>query len=114
IRLEPGDEVDVPTSLLWQAGPPLLHAAIPRTHVLADVAPVHLCAERCAEVLGDRVGCLRPVGETARRIERPGLVERAGWARVDAEPAGAAVRLEPRRRLELDVGHERAEDDPRS
>ena len=46
------------------------------------------------------------------RVERPGLVERAGRAGVDAEAALAAIELEGRRRLELDVRDERAEHDP--
>ena len=53
--------------------------------------------------LRDRRRRLRPVGEAARRVQRARLVERAGRARVDAEPALAAVGVERRRRVELGV-----------
>ena len=42
---------------------------------------------------------LRPVGEAPRRVEHAGLVERVRRARVDAEPAFAAVGVERWRRL---------------
>src|SRR5204862_227125 len=47
-----------------------------------------------------------------RGVERAGLVQRVRRARLDAERARAAVDAERRGRLDLDVGHERAEDDP--
>src|SRR5207249_6117933 len=52
--------------------------------------------------------------ETACRVEHAGLVERVRRARVDAEAALAAVGLERRSRLELSVGDERPEHDPRA
>jgi len=70
--------------------------------------------ERRPQRLRDGLRRLCPVGKTARRVERARLVEGAGGARVDAEPAGAAVELERRRRLDLDVRDERSEHDPRS
>src|SRR5207302_8795340 len=73
-----------------------------------------LVAERLAHVLGYRPRGLSPVGETLGRVERSGLVERAGRAGINAEPALAAVELERRRGLELEVGDERAEHDPRA
>jgi NADPH:quinone reductase-like Zn-dependent oxidoreductase len=90
----------------------LLDPAVPWTHVLANVAPVDLGVETRAVRLGDGGRRLRPVGEAARRVENAGLVERAGRARVDAEPARTAVEVERRRVLQLGVGHERAEHDP--
>src|SRR5439155_10560654 len=45
-------------------------------------------------------------------VEHAGLIERAGRAGLDTECARAAVQPERRRRLELDVGHERAQHDP--
>src|SRR6266536_275244 len=111
---QPVRERDDGLSARLLAGAPLLDAAIPRADVLADVAAVDAVLERRAHLLRDRLRRLRPVGETKRRVERAGLVERAGRARVDAEPAGAAVELERRRRLDLDVGDERSEHDPRA
>ncbi len=114
LRLEPVDEVDVPRVARRLAGAALLDAAVPRADVLADVAAVDLGAERGAVVLGDRGRRLRPVGEALRRVEGAGLVERARRARVDADPALAAVRLEGRRALQLLVADERPEHDPRA
>src|SRR5947208_15841474 len=97
-----------------EAGAALLDAAVPGTDVLADVAAVNLVAKLLAVALRDRLGRLRPVGETARRVEHAGLVQRSGRARLDAERAGPAIGVQRRRRLELDVGDERAEHDPRA
>ncbi len=70
-------------------------------------------APRCSSnAAGIGVGGLRPVREALGRVERARLVEGAGRARLDAEGAGAAVELEPRRRLHGHVRDERAEDDP--
>src|SRR5207248_8364481 len=55
-----------------------------------------------------------PVGEALRRVERPGLVERARRTGLDAERAGAAVEVQRRCRLKLAVRDERPEHDPRS
>src|SRR6266404_149414 len=54
----------------------LLDAAVPRADVLADVAAVHLRAEMRTIFVRNRFARLRPVRQTAIRIERPGLVER--------------------------------------
>src|SRR5207247_7677319 len=97
-----------------EAGAALLDAAIPGADVLADVAAVDLVAELLAVILRDWLGRLRPVGETARRVEHAGLVQRASRARLDAERAGAAIGVQRWRRLELDVSDERAEHDPRA
>ena len=91
---------------------PLLDAAIPRTHVLADVAAVDLGLQLGAVLDRRRRRRLRPVGETARRVECSRLVESARRASVDAEPALAAVEAERRGRLELGVRDERPEHDP--
>src|SRR5207248_9659629 len=58
--LEPLDEIDVAAALGCLV-PPLLDAAVPRTDVLADVAPVDLRAERGTVVRGNRPGRLGPV-----------------------------------------------------
>src|SRR5919201_1890543 len=81
-------------------GPSLFDTAVPGTDVLADVAAVHLSAELRAVLLRDRPRGLRPVRQTARRVERAGFVEGAGRTRVDAERARAAIELERRRRLD--------------
>src|SRR5207247_2467521 len=114
VGAEPVDEGNVRLRAVRQraAVPPLLDPAIPRADVLADVAAVDLRAEVPAVWLGDGRGCLRPVGEAARSVERPGLVERAGWTCVDAESAVAAVQTERRCRLSLDVSDDCAEHDP--
>src|SRR6185437_12930837 len=93
---------------------PLLDASIPGTDVLADVAAVDLVTQRLAVLLRDRAARLRPVGEAPRRVEHARLVERVRGTGLDAERARAAIGVERRRRLELDVGHERPEDDPRA
>ncbi len=93
---------------------PLLGPAVPGADVLADVAAVDLDAERLAVLLRHGVGRLRPVREAARRVELARLVERAGRAGVDAEAARAAVERERRRRLDLRLGEERPEHDPRA
>ena len=92
--------------------PPLLDAAVPGAHVLADVAAVDAVAERLAVLLRERVGRLRPVREAAGGVEHAGLLQRVGRARVDAERAGAAAGVERRRRLELGSRDERAEHHP--
>src|SRR5581483_1862971 len=74
----------------------------------------HLRSELGPVFGGRRLGCLRPVGETPRRVERSGLVERSRRAGVDAEAALAAVEVERRCGLELDVGDESPENDPRA
>src|SRR5262249_24122148 len=96
------------------AGATLLDTPVPRAHVLTDVAAVHLRAELAAVLHGWRRRSLRPVAEATGGVERSRLVERAARAGVDAEPALSAVEVERRRRLELDVGDERAEHDPRA
>ena len=94
------------------SGSALLDTAVPRADVLADVAAVHLSAELRPVRLGDRSRCLRPVGQTTRRVKRARKIERTGRARVDAQPARAAVEVERRRRLELAVADERPEHNP--
>ena len=111
---EPVDQVDVCGAVGRDVGAAALDAAVPRAHVLADVTAVHLRAHRLPVLERDRLRHLRPVGEATRRVERPRLVERAGRARVDADPTRAAVGLERRRRVELGGGDERAEHDPRA
>src|SRR5256885_8958317 len=95
--------------LLGQPAPSLLEAAVPRTDVLADVAPIHLRAERGPEIFRDRRRRLGPVREASRRVKGSRLVERAGRASIDANTAVATIGLERRGRLQLDVGDERAE-----
>src|SRR6476660_8514478 len=92
----------------------LLDAAVPRADVLADVAAVDLRAEVLAVVVRDRRRRLCPVREALRRVERPRLVERMCRACVEAEAALTAVCVERRRRLELEIRHERPEHDPRA
>ena len=92
----------------------LLDASVPRTDLLADVAPVHHVAQLAAIFLGMGAGACGPVREALRRVERAGLVERAGRAGVDAEPAVPAVEVEGRARLDFGVRHERTEHDPGS
>src|SRR4051794_2457518 len=111
---QPLDERDVRCRVARRLRPAaaLLDAAVPRAQVLADVAAVDLRAELRAVLRRDRLGRLGPVGEALRRVEGSRLVERAGRAGIDAERAGAAIELERRRRLDLDVGDQRSEDDP--
>ena len=71
-------------------------------------------AELGAIRLGHRLRRLRPVRQALRRVERAGLVERAGRAGVDAQAARAAIGVERRCGIELDGGDERAEHYPRS
>src|SRR6266516_6770120 len=103
---QPLDERDVRLAGGRRVGAALLDPAVPRTDVLADVAAVDLRAEVLAVGLRNRRGRLRRVRETACRVERPRLVERPRRAGVDAEPAGAAVEGQARRRLELEGGDE--------
>ncbi len=93
-------------------GPALLDAAVPRAHVLADVASVDAVVEPVHDVVRHLARRLRPVGEAPRRVEDAGLVEGVGGAGVDAERAGAAARRDSRRGLDLDVRDERPEHDP--
>ena len=93
-------------------GPALLDAAVPRAHVLADVASVDAVVEPVHDVVRHLARRLRPVGEAPRRVEDAGLVEGVGGAGVDAERAGAAARRDRRRGLDLDVRDERPEHDP--
>jgi hypothetical protein len=101
VGLEPVEERHVRLGAFRQqvAASALLDAAVPRAHVLADVAAIDLRLELFA--VGRRNGgrSLRPVGEAACRIERAGLVERSGGTRVDAEAALAAIEAELRGRL---------------
>src|SRR5439155_5743426 len=82
VRAQPLDQRNVRLRTLGQArvGAPFLDATVPRADVLADVAAVDLCAELTPVVLRYRRRRLRPVRETLRRVEYPGLVERAGGA----------------------------------
>ena len=82
-----------------RAGAALLDAAVPRAHVLADVAAVDLLAELRAVRLRDRRGRLRPVREAAssrracpaRRARRSGTRRcRAGRAAVERRAAASA------------------------
>src|SRR4051794_708358 len=115
-RLQPVHEGDVRLSALRRldACAPLFDPAVPRADVLADVAAVNLIAQLLAVGLRNRSSGLRPVGKAAVRVEHAGLVERSCRAGLDAERAGAAVEAERRRRLELDVGDERSQHDPRA
>src|SRR5204862_2189478 len=90
-RLEPVDERHEGLRIVRQcvSCAAFLDASVPRTDVLADVAAVDLGAELRAIALWDRAGCLRPVGQTPRRIQDAWLVERPRGARVDAARAGA-------------------------
>src|SRR4051812_22167836 len=114
VAAQPLHQGDVRRRILGQrlAGPPLLDAPVPRADVLANVAAVDLGAEPGAIFLRRQRGRLGPVREAARGVERPRLVERASRAGVDAEPTLAAVKIERRGRLELDVRDERSEHDP--
>src|SRR5579871_1504901 len=116
VGAEPVREGDVRLGAVRErlAGPAFLDAAVPRAYVLADVASVHLRTEVRAELLGRRLGRLRPVREAPRRVEHARLVERVRRARVDAEATFAAIRIERRRELELGVGDQRPEHDPRA
>src|SRR5260370_1340496 len=67
---EPVDEIDVRRTVGRPVGAPLLDAAVPGANVLADVATVDLCPERLPVGGRDRLGCLRPVREALRRVER--------------------------------------------
>ncbi len=111
---KPGEQVDVGGLVGRQAGAAPLDAPVPRTDVLADVAAVHLRAERRAVGLRDRLGHLRPVGEAAGRVEHARLVERTRRAGLDAAGAGAAALGHRHGQLELQFGHERPEHDPRA
>src|SRR5207253_6444754 len=82
-------------------GTPFLDTAVPWANVLADVATVDLRAKVTAVLERRRFRRLRPVGEAPRRVEHAGLVERVRRARIDAEPALAAVGVERWRRLQL-------------
>src|SRR5438128_1226259 len=97
-----------------RVGAALLDAAVPRTHVLADVAAVDLRAELVAVVRRNRRGGLRPVRQALRRVEDAGLVQRTGRTGFDAERARAAVGAERLRRLDLGGGDERSQHDPRT
>ena len=99
----PGRWLVLLRAVLVVVGAALLHPPVPWADVLADVATVDLRAEVRAVLGGRRSWRLRPVREAARRVEGSGLVERAGGAGVDAEPALATVEVERRRRFELDV-----------
>jgi zinc-binding alcohol dehydrogenase/oxidoreductase len=116
VGLEPVEEGNVRLGVFRQpvAVPALLDAAIPGTNVLANVAAVDLRAEVFAVGLWNGSRRLRPVGEAACRVERSRLVERASWTRINAQAAVATVQSERWRRPELDVGDDRAENDPRS
>src|SRR5262249_20168283 len=78
--LEPLDERDVRLCAGWCGVvlATLLDPAVPRADVLADVAAVDLGAQLGAVLVRYGARRLRPVGETARRVERAGLVERSG------------------------------------
>src|SRR6266404_941964 len=114
VHPQPVDERYVRLAVDRNVAAPLLDTAVPRTDVLADVAAIHLRAELCTVCVGHRLCGLRPIRETLRRVERARLVERARRAGVDAEAARPAVEVERRRRLDLHVGDERAEHDPRT
>src|SRR5688500_6899730 len=113
-RLQPLEQRDDGLGVVGQRRfrPALLDPPVPRTHVLADVAAVHVVAEGLPVGLRNRARRLRPAGEAACRVEDSYLVERSGGARVDATGAGAAIELEPWARFDLRGGDERAEDDP--
>jgi NADPH:quinone reductase-like Zn-dependent oxidoreductase len=115
-QFEPLDERDGRLGLRGErvVRPPPLDPPVPGADVLADVAAVDLVTELASIVLGGGARRLCPVREALGRVERPWLVERAGRTGVDAEAARAAVEPERRRRLELLLGHERSEDDPRA
>ena len=116
VALEPVDERDRGLRVARERlpGTTLLDTPVPGADVLADVAPVDAILERVHHVAGELAGRLRPVREAPGRVEHAGLVERARRARLDAQRAAAAARVEGGRRLQLDVGHERAEHDPGS
>ena len=86
-----------------------------RADVLADVAAVDAVAERVHDVLRASRPAVCVQYERQRvASSTPGSSSASGRARVDAERAAAAARVERRGRLELDVGDERAEHDPRA
>ena len=113
VCLQPVDQRNRGLSVRGIVPAALLDAAVPGADLLADVAAVDHVRQRLPVGLRDRLGRLCPVGEAPVCVERARLVQRAGGAGVDAEAAVAAVELERRRRLDLDVGDERAQDDPR-
>src|SRR5262249_12068429 len=115
-ELEPLDERDVRLGACRRplAGPSLLDAAVPRADVLADVAAVDLRSELGAVLLGDGAGRRAPGGGAAGRVERAGIVERARGTGLEAGRARAAVEGQPRGRLELGLGDERPQHDPRA
>src|SRR5439155_13119169 len=90
----------------------LLDPAVPGTHVLADVTPVHARAQVVPEAVWDRMWRLRPVGEAETGAEHARLDDRVGRARVDAQPARAAVLLERPARLDVDLRYQRSQYDP--
>src|SRR2546429_242432 len=99
-----GPARSTPRSAAGARGPPSRRSPSP---------PLVKPPERPGRVLAQQRGRIpRPVREAPRRVEGAGLVERSGRAGVDAETARAAVEIERRRRLELDVRDERPEDDP--
>ena len=119
-RLQPVGQPreDVVDVVRLELAGPALGAAVPRTHVLADVAAVDPVLERLGErqLLQPR---LRQVGEAQPCVEGSLLEDRAGRAGVDAGPAlaagvpggGLGVGM---RGGELGVGDQHAEDDPRA
>src|SRR5262249_24747754 len=96
VGLQPVDERDDRPRAIGRrrARPAFLDAAVPRAHVLTDVAAVDDVAEMLALIGWDRPGALRRPREAAVRIECPGLVERVRRTGLDAERAGAAVGVE--------------------
>src|SRR5205814_9350153 len=82
VRLEPVAKRNMRLGVVRErvAGAPALDTAVPRTHVLADVAAVDLDAELGAVFLRNRRARLRPVREAAVGVERSRTVEGAGGA----------------------------------
>src|SRR5260370_1230801 len=91
-------------------------AAIPRTHILTDVAAEHMVSDFGAILLRDGAAHLdREVGDAQPGIESIGRAvghDRRGWAGVDAARARAAAVRWRRIRLDLHRNQQLAEEKP--
>src|SRR5690606_39646768 len=97
------------------AGRPRLCEAIPWTGELAVVAAVDAVADRRAKRLRNRAFQLdRQVGDAAARVDAVRRDDGAGWARVDAAHAAAAVIGGRLRRRQRQVGIQRAQEEGRA
>src|SRR6202043_1957500 len=95
-------------------------AAIPGTHVLADVASENVPPHRLSKVLWNRATQLDgQIGDTAASVQHVGLDDGAGRTRFDAQPAvPAQIRRRhagrAERRDEIERRHNYAEEQPRA